>query len=50
MIAHRLSTLRKADNIVLLNKGNIAEIGNHDALIAQQGIYAQLWNIQTGAV
>lgn len=50
MIAHRLSTLRKADNIVLLNKGNIAEIGNHDALIEQQGIYAQLWNIQTGAV
>lgn len=50
MIAHRLSTLRKADKIVLLHRGKIAESGSHDELIHQNGMYAQLWNIQTGEI
>ena len=39
IIAHRLSTVRKADKIIVLNKGAIAEIGNHDELIIKKGIY-----------
>lgn len=46
-IAHRLSTLRDADNIVVLSHGKIAEQGNHDALMAQQdGIYQRLYWLQ----
>lgn len=46
IIAHRLSTVREADKIVVLDQGTIAEIGNHEQLLAQQGIYQRLHSLQ----
>lgn len=42
VVAHRLSTIRKADRIVVLQRGQIAELGTHDQLLAQGGLYAHL--------
>ena len=49
VIAHRLSTIRDADNIVVLDKGKIIEQGSHDALLAKQGSYANLYHSQAGS-
>lgn len=46
IIAHRLSTIVDADNILLMQDGNIIEQGNHQQLLAQNGAYAQLYNSQ----
>jgi ATP-binding cassette subfamily B protein len=46
VIAHRLSTVVNADEILVLDKGLIAERGTHQALLAQNGIYAAMWNRQ----
>lgn len=45
-IAHRLSTLRKADRLVVMDRGEIVELGPHDELIAKQGHYWRLWEAQ----
>ena len=51
VIAHRLSTVREADQILVLEKGSIVERGTHDELVARGGLYADLYNRQdlTGA-
>jgi ATP-binding cassette, subfamily B, bacterial len=50
VIAHRLSTVRHADRIHVLEKGRVVEAGTHDDLLAERGLYAALWRIQTGEV
>ena len=49
VIAHRLSTVRNADRIFVLERGELIEHGKHEELVASQGIYAGLWGVQTGA-
>ena len=48
VIAHRLSTIREADSIIVLEKGMVAEVGNHDQLMAQRGLYFYLSSQQLG--
>jgi len=50
VIAHRLSTVRNADNIFVLGDGSILESGNHRKLLDKKGIYNKLWKIQTGKI
>ena len=47
-IAHRLSTLREMDRIIVLESGKIVEDGTHDALVAFGGVYAKFWQHQSG--
>ena len=49
VIAHRLSTVVNADEIIVLRDGQIAERGTHHRLLAKQGLYAQMWNRQREA-
>lgn len=47
IIAHRLSTVKKADTIAVLDKGNIIEKGTHTSLLAKKGTYSKLWEYQS---
>lgn len=49
IIAHRLSTVRHADRILVLDGGAVAEAGSHEALLAEEGLYHRLWSVQTGS-
>lgn len=46
VVAHRLSTIRSADRIIVLHKGSIKEEGTHEELIGRRGIYSRLWELQ----
>ena len=48
VIAHRLSTLRDVDRILVLDEGRLVEQGSHEELIATRGLYRQMWEAQTG--
>jgi ABC-type transport system involved in Fe-S cluster assembly fused permease/ATPase subunit len=47
VIAHRLSTIANSDQIIVLDEGKCVEIGTHEALLAANGMYANLWTMQT---
>ena len=49
-VAHRLSTIRNADEIISMVDGGILERGGHDELISNNGVYASQWRIQTGEI
>ncbi|ESS12349.1 MAG: ABC-type multidrug transport system, ATPase and permease component [uncultured archaeon A07HR60] len=50
VIAHRLSTIRDADTVLVLEDGAIVERGDHETLLAEDGLYAKLWGVQAGEI
>jgi len=46
VIAHRLGTIKNADQIIVLGDGRVAELGTHEELLALGGKYAEMWNLQ----
>jgi len=46
IIAHRLSTVQQADKIIVMHKGQVREMGTHQELLAQRGIYYKLYQLQ----
>ena len=48
VIANRLSTIKNADNIIVINKGKIIESGKHQLLLNNKNVYSDLWNVQVG--
>lgn len=49
VIAHRLSTITAADQIVVVNEGNIESVGTHEQLLKQSRLYASMWQAHIGA-
>lgn len=49
IIAHRLSSITRADKIIVMDDGQISEVGTHKQLLAKQGLYAKFWKLQTEA-
>jgi ATP-binding cassette subfamily B protein len=47
IIAHRIQSVMKADLIVVLDQGRIIQMGNHEELLAQEGVYKRIFDIQT---
>ena len=45
-IAHRLSTIQKCDKIIVMHKGSVREVGTHQQLLAQRGLYYKLYQLQ----
>src|SRR5207245_9278700 len=50
VIAHRLSTVRNADRIVVIHEGRVAEVGRHEELLARNGVYRRLYALQMEGV
>lgn len=50
IIAHRLSTIRNCDRIIVIKDGEIVEEGKHNYLVEKGGVYAELWNVQSGVI
>ncbi|WP_440876846.1 ABCB family ABC transporter ATP-binding protein/permease [Thalassotalea sp. PLHSN55] len=50
VIAHRLSTIIDADNIIVMNKGEIVEQGDHQSLLARKGLYSTMWQLQQSSL
>ncbi len=50
VVAHRLSTVKDADRIVVLDDGEVVEQGTHEELLDRDGLYATLWQVQVGDV
>lgn len=50
VVAHRLATVRHADRIIVLHRGEVREVGTHEELVRAGGIYARLWQLQTLAL
>ncbi len=50
VVAHRLSTVRRADRIAVLDEGELKELGTHEELLAKGGLYSRLWNLQDGSL
>lgn len=48
VIAHRLSTIMQMDSIIVVDKGQIVDVGNHQELLSRGGLYQKLWSIQAG--
>jgi ATP-binding cassette subfamily B multidrug efflux pump len=46
IVAHRLSTIQRADKIIVMHKGQVREVGNHQELLARRGIYYKLYQLQ----
>ena len=50
LIAHRITTLMNADHIIVLDKGKIREQGTHEELLAQNGLYRRIYDLQTAGI
>lgn len=50
VLAHRLSTVRDADRVFVLDDGRVTERGTHEKLLGESGLYASLWNAQTDEI
>ena len=46
VVAHRLSTIQRADRIAVLEHGRLAELGSHSELLSKKGVYSRLWSLQ----